>query len=293
MNKYVVIGKVRPSQRMNDLPLLVWMICASSGSILSAHCMGSKAGLGEMCSHVASVLYYRYVKCWAKIHGKLACTQVKCAWLLPSYVNEVPYALISEINFKSARKLKQDLDESVDANIPPGNKCKPAKKNKVPGVSPTDGEIDNLMEELDKCKVKPVCLSLVHPYVNQFVLENRCIPTIPYQYSSDNMELSYPELLRKFEEVNLNVTPKQMEVVEKETREQSKGKSFFKHGACHIGASVSGAVAHSNSSQPSQSLIKSICYPHLFNCSTKATEYGIKHENDAIKAYEKAYAAAA
>ena len=204
-------------------------------------------------------------------------------------MNEVPYAPISEINFKSACKLKQDLDESIDANIPPGNNCKPAtqQKLKVPGVSPTHGEMDNLMEELDKCKVKPVCLSLVYPNANQFVLENRCIPTIPYLYSSDNMELSYPELLRKFEEVDLNVTPKQIKVIEKETREQSKGKSFVKHRACCIGASVSGAVAHSNSSQPSQSLIKSICYPHLFNCSTKTTEYGIKHENDAIKGYEK------
>ena len=249
--------------------------------------MGCKTGLGETCSHVASVLYY--VECWAKIHGKLACTQVKCAWLLPSYVNEVPYAPISEINFKSARKLKQDLDEAIDANIPTGNNCKPATQqdHTVPGVSPTDEEIDNLMEQLDKCKVKPVCLSLVHPYAHQFVLESRCIPTVPDLYSSDNMELSYPELLRKCEEVDLNITPKQMEVIEKETREQSKGKSFFKHRAGRIGASVSGAVACSNSSQPSQSLIKSICYPHLFNCSTKATEYGIKHENDAIKAYEK------
>lgn len=37
-----------------------------------------------------------------------------------------------------------------------------------------------------------------------------------------------------------------------------------------------------------QSLIKSICYPQLFNTSTKATNYGIKHEDDAIRAYEKA-----
>ena len=209
-------------------------------------------------------------------------------------MNEVPYAPISEINFKSARKLKQDLDEAIDANIPTGNNCKPVTQQdlKVPGVTPTDGEIGNLMEQLDKCKVKPVCLSLVHPYAHQFVLESRYYytigaigsigTTIPDLYSSDSMEL-----LRKFDEVDLNITPKQMEVIENETREQSKGKSFFKHRAGRIGATVSGAVARSNSSQPSQSLIKSICYPHLFNCSTKATEYGIKHDNDAIKAYEK------
>ena len=290
-DKYVVIGKVRHSQRMNDPPLPVWIITADNGTILSAHCMGCKAGLGETCSHVASTLYY--VECWTKVHGKLTCTQVKCEWLMPSYVSHVPYAPVSEINFKSARKLKQDLDEAIDANTPVrNNDCSPNPRTTlhnlhVPGISPTDAEINNLMGELDKCKVKPVCLSLVHPYANQFVLESRSISTVPDLYSSDNLDLSYPELLKKCEQTDLDITTEQMEVIERETREQSKGKSFFKHRAGRIGASVSGAVAHTNPTQPSQSLIKKICYPQLFNCSTKATEYGIKHEKDAVQAYEK------
>lgn len=295
-DKYVVIGKVRHSQRMNDPPLPVWIICASNGTILSAHCMGCKAGLGESCSHVASVLYY--VESWTKIHGKLACTQVKCTWLLPSYVNEVPYAPISEIVFNSASKLKQDLDEAIDSNASAAanNNCKPReiKQNTtvqpvhVPGISPTDEEIGDLMEELSKCKVAPVCLSLVHPYYEQFVLKSRGIQTVTDLYSTENIKLSYPELLKKCNEIDLNITTEEIEIIEKETREQSKGKSFFKHRAGRIGASVSGAVAHTNPAQPSQSLIKSICYPQLFNTSTKATDHGIKHEDNAITAYEMA-----
>ena len=42
-DKYVVIGKVRHSQRMNDPPLPVWIITADNGTILSAHCMGQNA----------------------------------------------------------------------------------------------------------------------------------------------------------------------------------------------------------------------------------------------------------
>ena len=34
-------------------------------------------------------------------------------------------------------------------------------------------------------------------------------------------------------------------------------------GPEEFGASVSGAVYHSNTAQPLQSLIKSVCYPHL------------------------------
>lgn len=70
-----------------------------------------------------------------------------------------------------------------------------------------------------------------------------------------------------------------------ETREQCKIASFFKYRAGRIGASVSGAVAHSNPSQPSQSLIKSICYPSLLSATTKATGHGIKYESEVIRAY--------
>lgn len=56
--KYVVLAKVRHSQCMNDPPIPICMITTQDGTIISAHCMGCKAGLGETCSHVASVLFY-------------------------------------------------------------------------------------------------------------------------------------------------------------------------------------------------------------------------------------------
>ena len=86
-DKYVVLAKVRHSQRMNDSLLPVWIITEKQGTIISARCCGCKAGLGECCSYVASVLFY--LEAWTKIHGKLSCTQVKCPWILPSDVKEV------------------------------------------------------------------------------------------------------------------------------------------------------------------------------------------------------------
>ena len=85
--KYVVVAKVRHSQRMSDSLVDIWLIAEKDGTILSAHCLSCKAGLAETCSHVASVLFY--IETWTRIHGKLACTQVKCSWLLPTFVNEV------------------------------------------------------------------------------------------------------------------------------------------------------------------------------------------------------------
>ena len=70
-DKFVVLAKVRHSQRMNDALIPVWIITEKQGNIISAHCLGCKAGLGEACSHVASVLFY--LEAWTKINGKLSC----------------------------------------------------------------------------------------------------------------------------------------------------------------------------------------------------------------------------
>ena len=98
----MVLAKVRHSQRMNDPPIPVLVISSQEGTVISAHCMGCKAALAEMCSHVASMLFY--FEAWTRICGKLACMQVKCTWLLPSYVYEVTYARARDINFKSSKK---------------------------------------------------------------------------------------------------------------------------------------------------------------------------------------------
>ena len=100
--KHAVVGKVHHSQRMNDPLVNIWVITESDGTILAAHCLRCKAGLAESCSHIASVLFY--IEAWIRINGKLACTQVKCSWLLPTYVNEVSYERVKDIDFSSSKK---------------------------------------------------------------------------------------------------------------------------------------------------------------------------------------------
>ena len=41
--------------------------------------------------------------------------QVKCSWILPSYVKEVEYARVRDINFTSAMKMIPDLDATLDS----------------------------------------------------------------------------------------------------------------------------------------------------------------------------------
>ena len=68
-DKFVVLAKVRHSQRMNDTLLTVWVISEENGVSVGAHCLGCKAGLAESCSHIACALLY--LESWTKIHGNL------------------------------------------------------------------------------------------------------------------------------------------------------------------------------------------------------------------------------
>lgn len=88
--KYVVRARVQQSERINDPLVNIWVTSENDGTILSAHCLGRKAGLAESCSHIVSVLFY--LEATTQIHDELTCTKVKCSWILLIYVNEVPYA---------------------------------------------------------------------------------------------------------------------------------------------------------------------------------------------------------
>ena len=281
---------VTHSQRMNDPLVEIWIIAGSDGSIFSAHCVGCKAGLAESCSHVASILFY--IECWTRINGKLACTQVKCTWLLPAYVSQVSYAKAKDIDFTSAKKLKENLDkkiESLDECAQDQSSTSSSSNTQVTQVrvsTPVSAdEMAKVYEKLNQCETKAVALSLIDPYAEQFISKSRNFAFPSDLYETNNLE--YPDLLRKCLDVQLNISNEDIQLVEKDTRSQAKASSFFRHRAGRIGASVCGAVYHTNLAQPSQSLIQSMCYPHLFKLNTKAIQHGIKYEDYAIKAYEQ------
>ena len=165
--RYVVLAKVRHSQRMNDPLVQLWIITNEEGTVMSAHCKGCMAGLGECCSHIACVLFYLEV--WARQHGKLACTQVKCNWILPSFVNKVEYAKVKDTDFTSARKLKSDMEKSLndlslDCDHDESKECFSGTANSKERFSipqPSKADLEQFYSCLNECKVKPVCLSLV------------------------------------------------------------------------------------------------------------------------------------
>ena len=97
---------------MNEPPVDIWIITETDGIFLSAHCLGCKAGQGETCTHVASVMFY--IEAWTEA----SMYQRKLHIAFAYYVSEMNYVPLQDINFSSARKLKENLDGKIDALTP-------------------------------------------------------------------------------------------------------------------------------------------------------------------------------
>ena len=144
--KHVVLGKVRHSQKMNDPTVPLWIITKNEVRILCAHCRGCIAGQGETCSHIASVLFY--IETFNRVRGRLACTDKQCVWILPTYNIDIPFAQAEDIDFRSATKLKQKLDETVEklddnaSCFVPGD-SKTSDKQKKDIQAPTEAELNS------------------------------------------------------------------------------------------------------------------------------------------------------
>ncbi|KAK2139206.1 hypothetical protein LSH36_1942g00006 [Paralvinella palmiformis] len=107
---HVVRARVIHSQRMNATPLFPWIIIHEAGNVKSAHC-SCKAGPGETCLHVASVLFY--IEAAVHLTEVSTVTQTSAYWIHPSSGLGVEYAMQSDMNFTSARLMKNRLDNRI------------------------------------------------------------------------------------------------------------------------------------------------------------------------------------
>ena len=86
---------------MREKPLVPWAIAEANGRILAAHC-DCMAGLGETCSHVASLL-------WAIAAGvdkrdSLTVTQKSAYWVMPPSIKDVPFQPIGNVTFAGMKR---------------------------------------------------------------------------------------------------------------------------------------------------------------------------------------------
>jgi hypothetical protein len=123
-------------------------------------------------------------------------------------VLEPPYTiLLKDIHFKSAKKLKEKLDAKIEGLAAKSSRPETRTiKSISPTSIPSETELKSLFAKLDGRKIKPMVLSLLEPYSEQFILKSRTIVTISDLYDPSYLSLTYPELLNKCAEINITLS---------------------------------------------------------------------------------------
>ena len=276
---FVITGRVKHSQRMNDKPLQPWVLCRKDGTILSAHC-DCMAGLGESCSHVGAIMFY--VEYSIKQRENKTCTQEKAYWLVPPRSSKIEYKMVSDIDFTTPKTLHKLSNNK-------GDKSKTIQKSYFERyATPTDSEFDDFCKDISECGTKPVILSVTPGYSQNYrpqtVLEGfpRILSTL-YDPSLTTYDLDSLEDYCK--NIVISITPAQQSNVEEATRAQTSSPKWFSYRTGRITASKIFDVCRTSVNKPSVSLIKSICYPEAYKFSTVATTWGCQHEKVALEVY--------
>ena len=266
--------QVLHSQRMNDTALHSWLICKKEGKMMAAHC-NCMAGLGEACSHVASLMFY--IDAAVRIRDSKTVTQEKTYWMLPSALDKVDYVPVSDMDSSSPSTKKRKLDINIELLDSGDNGADKAivilssQKKKMHIPKPTDTEIEQFFGQISKNNCKPAILTIVPPYSKKYI-PSPLTEDFPQVMTELNEPETFNELLEHCESVSLKVTKNQSEAVEKATKQQSASQTWFiRFKAGRISGSTMKACCHTNPDLPSQSLTKRICYPTSYKFSSAST----------------------
>ena len=91
----IVTARVRHYQRLSETPVKAWVAVEHVGTVLCVHCTCT-AGLGEVCSHVAAILFT--IDANTQLKNNTASTSLPCSWLPPTF-QHVTYSEIVDIDF--------------------------------------------------------------------------------------------------------------------------------------------------------------------------------------------------
>ena len=155
------------SMKLSLKPLNPWVIAEKDGKVLASHC-DCQAGLGEACTHIASLLYA--VDGTVRVRDSRTVTQEPAYWLLPASVKKVSYAEVRDINFSSAKAMKEQFDSQFDnvsaASGPVPTLTKKAKKVITP---PTDADLQLFYRNLHGTGKKSALLSVIPEFADHYI----------------------------------------------------------------------------------------------------------------------------
>lgn len=184
------------------------------------------AGLGETCSHVASLLWA--IAAGAERRESLTVTQKSAYWVMLPAIKKVPYVLIAEITFTGKKRRSSCTKGNSDHNACAALSRSIASPNKQSRACvPSDEEKIHvaLYESLSTCSgAKPVVLAIVPPFSDAYVPSSVAedLPTMLSDlYQNDRLRMGYNCLLQVAKDTEISITPEQVKTVEVKTRHQA------------------------------------------------------------------------
>lgn len=96
-------------------------------------------------------------------------------------MNEVTYERVRDIDFTSAKKLKENLDikiDSLDQIKATQRETQPCEAQTAVHSQLASTEMEKFYEALHLCETKAVVLSLIDLYAEKFVVKSRASPII-------------------------------------------------------------------------------------------------------------------
>ncbi|KAJ7996465.1 hypothetical protein DPEC_G00237350 [Dallia pectoralis] len=202
---FLFTGKVKHSQNISVTPTHPWIKVQEDGTVLMAHCT-CKAGLGEVCSHAAALLYS--VLAAAVIKNGQACTEKPCAWAqtIMNSVRGVPYEEICNISFSHKQ-------EPCSSREDQGPGC--------PDIRPSDTDCQAFFDALQNSELqeskpkKSAILSVIEGHSHRYipkVMQLDLPAPLSTLYSSTWLEMDFPLLLVESTKVfdDLHLTKQQL-----------------------------------------------------------------------------------
>ena len=208
---YLFLSTVKHSQSVSLPPLRVWVITKSDGEVITAHCT-CMGGLGEVCSHVAAVLFAAEANSLTKL--QFSSTSLPCSWLPPTF-RSVNFSEINGIDFSTPQH-KRKL--STIGEFAP-------KSKKYTILPPTEEQLKNHYANIIQTSGKPSLLSLVSGMNQSFVpryVSGELPKPLTHLYDEKALSLSFSDLLQKCESIydGVTVSAAQAKLVEEATRKQ-------------------------------------------------------------------------
>ncbi|CAN8002810.1 unnamed protein product [Ixodes hexagonus] len=273
----LVVGKVRPHNpsSIRDALLRPWPLLKPDGEVQMAHCT-CMAGLGEACSHVGAVLFF--MEAVVRRRNDQACTDQENAWL-PPHVQVVDCIPVAKMDFSSS-EMKRKLDGEQPRTPVTINKS----IDKV-----ADEEWSTFLASCHQAGSRPALLALNEDYAHEFVPVATKFPSaVLSNLLRHDPTPAWEELVEQCTEVadSLSIEPQVAALVQEQTTEQPASTKRFSFRAGQITASNAKTVCRTSISQPSQSLLKRICYPMEVQFWSPAVAWGRANETKAKQAYE-------